>query len=208
MASTDSKRDRLIEALSGDVRLMTHHQLARLLESDAEQTENLVAELLADKLIAIESHLASIPEEGGPALCWSPGDSPPDFGNLAYQFRKRVREASECEVILPTAKLCKVYGGTRVRPRASEWSHDVRLANAYLSYRDDLHGSRELSWTSGDTLRSDGETHHFPSRVPDAILRKGDGTPVKVIEAAGSGYSRSKLTRLHASYSSHPYELW
>lgn len=206
MVELQATHDSLIDALTQRVRFLSTRQAESLAGAGALK---VIVELEEDGIVQRETHLVSLPTYAdGAVLSWGKGDAEPDFGALAYRFRKRVGEKVEQELILPTAGACRRYGGTRVRPRASEWTHDLLLAECYVLYQrqaDDLSG---LVWTSGDTIRSDGEAHLFGGQIPDACLRTADGEMVKVIEACGTGYSKEKLTSLHRLYSGFGYELW
>jgi len=199
----------VIDALTQRVRVLTLDQIARLLQIEFDEAESLVQQLEHARWVSVEPHLVSkIGDAEKPLVAWKPGDSPPEFSAVAYRLRRRWSEVQETQVVLPTAEACKRYGGTRIRPRRAEWTHDLWMSSVYLAYQRQLAGQTALVWISGDMLRSDGQAYQFGGRVPDACLCDSQGTIRRIVEGGGEGYSRSKLTGMHQEFSPYPYEIW
>ena len=175
-------------------------QTSRLIGTDADAA---IAALESKGLITRATHVVSVPDiPDGPVFAWD-GDGEPDFGLLAYELRNRQSEPEEVEVLYPTADACKRYGGTRVRPRSAEVTHDLLMVEAFLLSRGGVG-----EWRSGDQIRCDGDAVLFGGSIPDAAVFDGDQVHL-IVEGTGTGYGRSKLNRLHTAYSSvAPYQLW
>lgn len=199
--------DAVLDALTQRVRLLSLSQVSRLIGSDEEVAERLVGELASAGIVSLEPHVVSEVGVAEAPLCsLHAGESVLDFGRVAYELRNRWTEQHEVDLILPCAKACQQYGGTRVRPRASEWSHDLWMSEVYLCSRGSL--DADTDWVSGDTLRSDGEAYLFSDRVPDACLRRSEGAITKVVEGGGASYGRKKLSQMARDFSSFAFEIW
>ncbi|MAT72865.1 MAG: hypothetical protein CMJ58_25575 [Planctomycetaceae bacterium] len=200
----------LLDALTQRVRVVTCDQAARLLGVDSEEARSILESLERSSLISLEARLIDFAGPAAePLFSWRAGEHDPDFRICAYQLRNRSVSQQEVLLALPAAKACRQFGGTRVRPRQSEWSHDVRMSDVWLRYRDALADSSDLTWQSGDGIRSDGDARLFCGRVPDACLRNTAGRIVRIIEGGGRGYSRSKLEAMHRDFGAvAAWELW
>lgn len=195
-------QDKVVDALTHRVRLLSVDQVSRLI--DGNDGHALLTELEVNGWITRETAFVSVPGiPDGPLFVWNEGDSAPDFSLIAYELRRRRSEPEEIEVVYPTAEACKRFGGTRVRPRLSEVTHDLLMAEAFLLSRGVVG-----EWRSGDLIRSDGDTNLFGGAVPDAAVFVGDCVRV-IVEGGGSGYGKSKLNAMHSNYSKvAPYQLW
>ena len=206
MTLVRSLTEEVLDALTLRVRVLSFGQVSRLLGVDALETERVALDLVDAGLLSLEPHIVSeLREAEKPLLSWVPDGTTPDFGPVAYALRKRWGTRVEERLLLPTAEACRRFGGTRVRPRASEWTHDLWMSEVYLRHRA-LGADDE--WVSGDTLRSDGEAYLFAGRVPDACLRDSVGEITRVIEGGGEGYGRTKIQAMHGDYATYPYEIW
>lgn len=202
-----SQTDVVLDALTQGVRVLSLSQVARLIDADADDAERLIESLSGAGIVSVEPRVVSLVGAAEQPVCsLDAHERAPDFGRLAYALRNRWTEQEELDLVLPAAKACQQYGGTRVRPRASEWTHDLWMSEVFLRYRSSLEPGTQ--WVSGDTLRSDAEAHLFVGRVPDACLRSSDGVITKVVEGGGVGYGRSKLSQMARDFSSYALEIW
>lgn len=147
------------------------------------------------------------PALAGPLAMWRPGLVAPDAGAIAYRLEKRWAVSPHRRELL--------FGGTREaalrtgaptprRPRRTEASHDVGLAEVFvrLLLSDPVRAAR---WVSESFLSSDGWGAGCP--LPDAAIHLEAATTL--IEFGGS-YPRQKLLDFHLFCEIHgyAYEVW
>lgn len=208
MNNTNALTNALIEALTTAVRCFSIDQVCCHWPYSDRHTMKAAVDMLKDRaIITIESHLIHPPpESSGPEFVWMPGDEEPDFSGVAYRLRSRwSRQKRMTPLAFPTRVACEQFGGTRVRPRASELSHDVHFAEVYLQWmriRDKV-----THWKSGDLLRLLEPVAQFGSNIPDAVILNANGQIEKIVEGGGR-YARGKLELLHETYRGYAYELW
>lgn len=201
----DRVQQTILESLTHAVRLMSIQQISSLTDVDGDSALYQVDELEQAGLVSVETHLVGkVDQAGEPLIAWAPGKPSPDFRPAAYRLRSRWREQIEMQLVLPTRKACRLFGGTQVRPREAEWTHDLWMGEVYLAHRR----RPSADWRSGDALRAEGRMGLFAGKVPDACLVSGSGEILRVIEGGGRGYNRQKLQSLHAGYSDFAYEIW
>ncbi|QEG35834.1 hypothetical protein [Bythopirellula goksoeyrii] len=202
--------EQLIESLTRDVRFLSVSQIAHQWYSGEEGiAHEMIRKLEEAQLVVRESHLLHPELEiKGPEFTWSPGDPEPDLGPVAYRLRKRwCLQKQMMDLIFPTKGACEHFGGVRVRPRASEFSHDLHLAGVYLFLHNHVIPGSDLHWVSGDMLRSDGSTGDYGGHVPDAVLVNAQGQLHSIVEGGGS-YARTKLAAIHREYRERAYQIW
>lgn len=211
MISFDQSTEALLEVLTQDVRVLCLEQVARLLRCNSYEAQAISDRLSQAGYLSAERHLSSVDGNAlEPIYSWSAGDYAPQFRRAAYLLRKRWQTPRETVLLYPTAKSCKLLGGTCVRPRSQgEADHDLWVSEVYLYYWEQGRLGSDLEWVSGDALRHRGEATQFDGLVPDACLYRSDGLVEQTVEAGGKGYGAAKLSRLHNCYSQiADYELW
>jgi hypothetical protein len=142
-----------------------------------------------------------------PLVTWSPGDSEPNLGSLAYRLERRWPLAPvPTMVVTATRQAASRYGGHGGRQsRRTETSHDLSLAGLYLEMRM-RSPLRAEAWRSEAALLAEGWGRRQP--LPDALLRFERGRQV-VVEFAGT-YPKHRLERFHAFCAKRgmTYEVW
>ncbi len=137
----------------------------------------------------------------GPLLNWTPGDSVPLFGKLAWANQKRWNRTCLGKTIClsSTRKARSEFGGTCRAPRSCELEHDVNVAQLYL------HLGRQTpqvaaSWQHEDSF------FHARKKCPDALI-ESEGQPV-AMEFLGRGYSREKIAKIWQHTRHTRFQLW
>ena len=109
------------------------------------------------------------------------------------------------DAVIATRQATREFGGYigGRRPRDSETTHDIHLAQVYLRLRT---RQPELlsQWVSEAQQYAEGGGKN--ERLPDVIIRD-TGIPQFVIEFGGA-YSKPKLEAFHAASAEIPYQLW
>lgn len=208
MTVTRESIDAVAEVLTHHVRLLSVEQIDALLGISGVETETLVTDLVNRGLAVIELRFVTRPEVTSPVLSWRPGEPTPDCKRAAAQLRGRSNADRETRLVFPTALACKRYGGTRVRPRASELNHDLRLSEVFMRHQAAASSDGSLDWVSGDSLRSEQDARRFGGATPDACLTDRDGAVERIVEVGGEGYGKGKLEAMHQQYSGYAYEIW
>ena len=205
--------EQIIEAITTAVRFLSIEQIARFwFAGSREDANEVLTELQQEQLVSIESHLVH-PEIDllQPQFRWMPSAElgrVPDFSAVAYRLREQWKQQKEmAELVFADPEACRRYGGASVRPRLSEFSHDLRLASVYLMKKPEL-ARTGCHWISGDLLRANDQTAPFGGNIPDAAVINRGGEIEQLIEIGGSGYHREKLGSIHRSYARYSYEIW
>jgi len=200
------KHELLLCTLCHQVRVLTSQQVNRLVSGIDAGRE--LSSLEQARLIEIEPRIIH-PELvlDKPVVKWQPGEEAPDFLPIASELRRRWKKSPvETEIVVPTKKALRLCGGYNVKPRASEWRHDVTMSGLYLKYLDE-HQEQAERWMSGDELRA-SRRWYFGDRVPDAVIVCSDGEQVEQIVEFGGSYNRQKLEAMHEEFQIAPYEIW
>lgn len=212
-----TKRDNeILDLLVHRTRLLSVRQVADHFfpgqRFSIRNAQSRLKELANGGYVTLQETLARTPcEIVAPVLTFTPGDSTPDFGPLAWQFQQRWIKAEivPIEVAYATKKTKRERDGSvggRL-PRASELSHDVILAEVCLLYLS-KHPHLAANWVPEDQLREELRGEATRGAIPDAIIRsRPDAPPELSIEVAGA-YRREKLSLWHQSNSQRPYEIW
>lgn len=200
----------LVATLTSAVRFLSVSQIAKLwCDGNQAVATEYIQELEQQGLVVLESHLVHPEfEVTRPEFVWSPGDPEPQFMPIAYRLRKRWSHQKQMkQLVFPGRAACEKYGGTRVRPRKNEISHDLHLGSVFGFMVGQLGKDTLQRWVSGDLLRSQGRTAEFSGNVPDAVLVDSQNSVETIIEGGGS-YPRAKLEMLHREFSHLPYLLF
>ena len=196
--------DELLEILTTKLRVLSEAQIARTWGMDADSLRSLLESLETDKLINRISLLCHPEIElSEPVLRWTPGDEEPDLGAIAYQLQSRWSEPSEAvSCVNATVVARNRYGGYigGRRPRVSETTHDLHLAQVFLRLRDRSRDEAR-AWISEHQQQAEGAKK---SKLPDAILRLEQP---RVIDFGGS-YPKAKLQSFHEANRESSYEIW
>jgi hypothetical protein len=141
-----------------------------------------------------------------PLLDWRPGQAEPDIAALARRIHHRwSKPPCVTHLVYATELANRRFGGfVGARPpRTSETTHDLHLAAVYLQYRIQR-PSAAKKWVAEAQLYSEGWGRH--SRLPDALIRRGNGRDV-IVEFGGR-YSYAKLCDFHRCFCHQRYEIW
>lgn len=202
--------DTFIEAITYGVRFLSTEQISRTwCDKDRTRTIEFLTPLINQGFVSIETHLIH-PELPilAPEFNWKPGSVEPCFRSVAYRLRSRWKQPKEeIELVFPTEHACQHFGGQRVRPRPCELSHDLHFAGVYLWWKENQAPLSDLTWVSGDSLRSTGRSSEFGESLPDAVLVDATDRTRTIMEGGGR-YHRRKLESMHAEYQHLPYHVW
>ncbi len=201
----------ILEALTRRVRVFSIEQLARAWWPDSKRptarAQARVRALNVGGFVQIQKGAAH-PEIQltAPLTSWTPNDTRPDFGALAYRLQSRWTEHPVMlTCVSATAKAARVFSGHGGRfPREVERTHDLHLTAVYLLYRrqkPEVLGG----WQHEDDIRR--ARGRNVERLPDVILDRALGR--LAIEFGGS-YGKQKLIAFHeyCEAQSLPYEVW
>lgn len=201
----------LLQSLTRHVRLLTLDQVARTWWSHTARPKSnakkKLNQLQKQGLVHCFTILAR-PEIklSAPVFVWTPGDPAPSFGPIAYRLQSRWKgPLVPTEVVIATKQAkreCGGYIGGR-KPRDSEATHDVHLAQVYLRLRK-TQPELLAGWVSEAQQYAEGGGKN--ARLPDAIIRS-EGSPRLLIEFAGA-YSKQKLQAFHGESQQASYQLW
>ena len=208
---TDDRADIILETLTRRVRLITVDQAAAawwwLTVRPRSNARKCLRRLEKQGLVEFITVMA-MPEIElrEPVYEWHPGDSPPDFGRVAYRLRSRWQAPlvpTDAVIATPRAKqLLGGYIGGR-KPRRSEATHDVHLTQVYLRLRR-TDPDFAAQWVSDAQQYAEGGGKN--ARLPDAIIR--DGKSIRMLIEFAGAYSKQKLEAFHGQAKRHSYQLW
>ncbi len=142
-----------------------------------------------------------------PAVTWAPGEPEPDFGQASYRLKTRwCLPGQQTPCVYASILAGRYFGGHGGRrPRESEESHDIHMAQVYLLYRH-LRPSVARYWLSEESIRKARSTR--AEKLPDAMI---DAPDRRLIVEFGGAYSKAKLQSFHRYCSTElelPYEVW
>lgn len=137
---------------------------------------------------------------------WRPGQPAPHFKRVLRAASRYWDGRIECvNAVTITSEGAARFGGYAKPPCPSEGSHDLRVAEVFLTYETER-PSEARYWVGEQLLTPQvvGTTDY----VPDALVRR-PGLPV-AIEVIGESYGVSKLEKIHAHCADRGwgYELW
>jgi hypothetical protein len=200
----------LLQALVQKVRLLSQRQIADdFWDGALPNAKRRLKRLAAGELLTrMTVHARSVPNLESPLASWRPGDSEPDFHQLAYrcQSRWRKRPVRPCTVWIATEKAAQLYGG----PRRGELknplqaTHDLGVAAIWLRLRQ-VAPEWAAAWRGEDLLAHT----RAGEKLPDAFIVDSQHDVAWVIEFGG-GYDSDRVKAFHGDcHQRHlPYQLW
>lgn len=204
-------RDRgLLQALLQKVRLLSQRQVADDFWDGALPNAKRRLKRLAecDLVSRLTVHARTVPNLESPLASWRPGDSEPNFGQLAYrcQSRWRKRAVRPCTVWIATDKAAQLYGiscrGELKQPLQA--THDLGVAAVWLRLRQ-VAPEWAGAWRSEDLLAHT----RVGEKLPDAFIVDSQEQVAWVIEFGG-GYDAGRVQAFHQDCFTRnlPYQLW
>ena len=211
MARALTQRDEeILDTLSRRVRLLVLSQIAtHWWKSTSSSKANAQARIRTlEQAGWVSSHVVMahpILQMEGPLFSWSPGKTFPPYRSLSYQLVRRWnQEPIRMKTYIATSKSGHHFGGRGGKlPRNHELSHDIHLAQVFLS-KWKGHGKGQ---GMDPELWESEELFHAQERNlkrPDAFIR-----PNTAIEMGGQ-YGVDKLKTFHALCEENrwDYEIW
>lgn len=204
-------RDReVLQALAHQVRLFSQRQIADnfwegALPNARRRMKQLAEQALVSK-ITVQARTA--PSLESPLASWRPGDSVPEFGQIAYrcQARWRLRPVRPCTTWVVTEQGAQHFGGVRrgTLQHPTQATHDLGVAAVWLRLRQ-IAPQWAAAWRGEDVLAHTRRGE----KVPDAFLVDAAGQIVAVIEFGG-GYDADRVAAFHTDCAQRglPYQLW
>lgn len=202
--------DELLEALCLKVRLFGQRQIADgFFEGELANARRRLKQLAANELlvrISVQARAVSALES--PLASWQPGDSEPDFGQVAYrcQNRWRQRPTRLCSAWMASEKAAQLYGGVRrgELKNPMQATHDLGVAAVWLRLRQ-VAPAWAVAWRGEDLLAQT----RVGEKLPDAFIVDAQGQVSWVVEFGG-GYDSNRVQAFHedCAQRSLPYHLW
>lgn len=206
-----TRRDQeLLQALCLKVRLFGQRQVADdFFEGALANARRRLKQLAANELLTRMTVLArAVPVLESPLASWRPGDSAPDFGQVAYrcQHRWRQRPTRPCSVWIATEKAAQLYGGVRRGDlkNPTQATHDLGVAAVWLRLRH-VAPQWAAAWRGEDLMAQT----RIGEKLPDAFIVDAQEQVAWVIEFGG-GYDSERVRAFHEDCASRnlPYHLW
>jgi hypothetical protein len=208
-----SDRDlEILDMLSLRTRLASLSQLARTWWQGAKGPRDacdrrLVRLGAAGLLVRVQVNAIAIPPLTGPLIRWSPGDSVPDFGALAWQLHQRWKAPIAPTTVFLATSRCAGYFGGRRRGRLShafQLSHDLGVTETFLALRL-MNIAAVKCWIDEDRLAP----ARRGQKLSDALIARDVNAPLLVLEFGGN-YPKSRLQDFHDDNESRglPYQIW
>jgi hypothetical protein len=208
-----SERDvDLIETLALKVRVLTVNQIARTWWCRAAQPTAAARHRLAELERAgfVVSFTAIAHPEiplSCPVISWTPGLPAPNFGAASHRLKTRWSQPpTETRCVFVSPVTGRHFGGSGGRrPRESEETHDIHLAQVYLLLRlRDPEAAQ--NWVSEESVRAGRDRRD--EKLPDAIV---DTPGERRVVEFGGAYAKAKLEAFHRYCCQElqlPYEVW
>ena len=204
------KERQIVSALAESVRVMTVEQISATWWTNTRwgksRAKACLQELVDEGWIHLQRALVrKVHQPLRPLVAWDPGDSQPEFEELARVLHRRAMSDAKFATVAYAAKRAVLFFGSGPAPsvKLTQLTHDLNVSEIYLRVfrcRDD--GTR---WLSEDRLPSD-----WPMRErPDAVLVGESGKTLRAIEYGGD-YPVSRLQELHTAFAKADlgYQLW
>jgi hypothetical protein len=213
MAIQITPRDRILLAtLTRKVRVLTIAQIARTWFADSQtplksawrRLHTLRAEGLVDVILMMAHPEIQLRH---PAIAWKPGSPMPSLGEISYRLRARWTEPMiGTRMAVATDHASHRFGGYVAgrRPRRSEATHDIHVAQLYLRLLRERPAYAKR-WISEQELYVLGGGRN--EKLPDALIRNSRRDSDIVVEFGGA-YSKPKLAEFHEAEQHRRYELW
>lgn len=200
-------RDRsMLSTLSNCVKVLSVEQIRRTWWPTGGDPRPRLNRLEGAGWVERSQAIASVPfRSPEPLAVWSPGRPEPDWSAIiassCTRWRKDARAVGLVSVSKPAAMH---FGGVARYPRPSEVSHDLLLAEIFLSILSTRPRDARV-WIGEGTLAAQAGD---ASTLPDALLKR-PGRPI-AIEVVGDSYRPGKLRSLHdyCAEQGWGYELW
>ncbi len=141
-----------------------------------------------------------------PLFQWKPGDSEPDFREVANGARTRWPQAAQPTMVCVASPMtANMMGSTACNlPRREQRDHDLLLAEVFVRYHSE-NPNITNQWQGEHTRPKAG----YRIKDPDVFLSDSSGRVLRVVESAGC-YSARQVESFHdyCAECSLPYELW
>lgn len=208
-----SRDSEILDHLSMSVRLFSLDQIARAWWGDSEDPRKLADErilrLARAGWVERYSVLARpIPEITAPVVCWRPGQSPADFGKVAWRVQSRWKKGPrKCLVVVASDRTTKSRLGKSARGirQYFQLTHDLGVAETFLRFRETRPEEATL-WRGEGMIAS----LRRQRKVPDAIISGDAIWPPKLIVEFAGDYARNRIEVFHwfCEKERLAYELW
>ncbi len=206
-----TRRDHdLLQALCQRVRLFSQRQVADdFWDGALPNARRRLKQLSTNGLVTrMTVQARAVPVLESPLATWRPGDSEPDFGQVAYrcQSRWRRRPTRPCSAWIATEKAAQIYGGVRrgELKNSTQATHDLGVAAVWLRLRK-IAPQWADAWRGEDILAQT----RIGEKLPDAFIVDSQEQVAWVIEFGG-GYDSDRVRAFHEDCASRnlPYHLW
>lgn len=204
-------RDRsILQALVQKVRLLSQRQIVdHWWNGEVANTRRRLKRLASHDLVTrITVQARSLPALESPLISWRPGDSAPDFGQIAYrcQNRWRLRPTRPCSVWLATEVASQAFGGVGrgELKHPTQATHDLGVAAVWLRLNE-VAPQWATAWRGEDLLAHTRRGE----KLPDAFIVDDSEQVVWLIEFGG-GYDAERVEAFHQDCAARglPYQLW
>ncbi len=172
----------LLRSLAVSAKLFSVEQAARLCCSGrTANLRRLIKPLVAEGLVAVEQRFLAGPPE--------PEELLGSFEDMVAAARARWRRCKPVlvDVLLPTEKCARLYGGVASQVRGHEASHDAELTEVWLKL------GCPADFIKGDLAQRLGLLPG--AMVPDAVVLR-DGRVAEAHEGVGADYTVAKVSKL------------
>jgi len=206
-----TRRDQeFLQALCLKVRLFGQRQIADgFFEGALANARRRLKQLAANGLLTrMTVQARAVPALESPLASWRPGDSEPEFGQVAYrcQSRWRQRPTRPCCVWIATEKAAQIYGGVRrgELKNPTQATHDLGVAAVWLRLRH-VAPQWATAWRGEDLMAQT----RIGEKLPDAFIIDAQEQVAWVIEFGG-GYDAERVRAFHEDCAQRglPYHLW
>ena len=204
-------RDRtILQALVLKVRLFSQRQIVdHWWNGEVANTRRRLKRLASrDLVIRITVQARTLPTLESPLVSWRPGDSAPDFGQIAYrcQSRWRLRPTRPCSAWLATEVASQAFGGVGrgELKHPTQATHDLGVAAVWLRLNQ-VAQQWATAWRGEDLLAHTRRGE----KLPDAFIVDDSEQVLWLIEFGG-GYDAERVEAFHQDCvdRSLPYQLW
>ena len=200
----------IVLALVQKVRLFSQRQMVdHFWNGEVANGRRRLKRLADNRLIQRSIVLARpTPVLDSPLLKWIPGESRPNFGQIAYccQARWRLRPARQCVVWFATETASQIYGGVArgELKHPMQATHDLGVAAVWLRLQQVV-PEWATAWRGEDLLAHTRRGE----KIPDAFIVDERDRVTWVIEFGGS-YTAERVEAFHDDCASRdiPYQLW
>lgn len=202
--------EELLKALVLKVRLFSLRQIAsQWWNGELANTRRRLRQLIqVDLLLPVQVLARPILHLDGPIINWKPGDSTPDFGQVAYVCQSRIRHipVRTTGAFLASERTARLFGG-RCRgnlAHPAQATHDLGVAAVWLHLA--AHSQKQATAWVGEDLLAQTRSGQ---KCPDAFIVDDTNAVESVIEFGGD-YDRDRIQCFHDDCESRvlPYQIW